>query len=98
MEEQVKQTGLHQWHVSHGAKMANFGGYDMPLWYSSAKTEHLSVFTHAGLFDTSHMGRTFAKGPEVVEFLNWVVTNDISRLGPMEGLYTVMLKPDESGT
>jgi aminomethyltransferase len=40
------------------------------------------------------MGRTFAKGPEVVKFLNWVVTNDVSKLGLTEGLYTVMLKPD----
>jgi hypothetical protein len=39
---QLKPTVLHAWHLAHGAKMESFGGYDMPLWYSSAKNEHLS--------------------------------------------------------
>ena len=43
MSELIKKTPLHSWHVSNGANMADFGGYEMPLWYSSAKNEHLSV-------------------------------------------------------
>jgi len=51
----MKTTPLHSWHRQMGANMAEFGGYEMPLWYSSAKNEHLSVLTAAGVFDTSHM-------------------------------------------
>ena len=50
MEQETKQTALHGWHTSRGANMADFGGYEMPLWYSSAKDEHLSVLQQAGLF------------------------------------------------
>jgi len=53
--KRIKKTPLHARHLYKGAKMAEFGGYEMPLWYSSVKTEHLAVLTHARLFDTSHM-------------------------------------------
>ena len=54
MEKESGKTLLHGWHVARGANMADFGGYEMPLWYSSAKNEHMAVLTHAGMFDTSH--------------------------------------------
>ena len=54
--ENQKKTVLHNWHVDHGANMALFGGYDMPLWYKTGvKAEHLAVIQAAGIFDTSHM-------------------------------------------
>ncbi|MDP4979986.1 MAG: aminomethyltransferase family protein, partial [Desulfobacterales bacterium] len=63
MSTPVKKTRLHGWHVNHGANMAIFGAYDMPLWYpSGAKEEHLVVLTHAGIFDTSHMSVITVKG------------------------------------
>ena len=62
MQKESKTTPLHDWHTAQGANMADFGGYDMPLWYSTAKTEHLSVLTHAGIFDTSHMAAVMVAG------------------------------------
>jgi glycine cleavage system T protein (aminomethyltransferase) len=63
MSTPVKKTRLHGWHVNHGANMAIFGAYDMPLWYpSGAKEEHLVVLTRAGIFDTSHMSVVMVKG------------------------------------
>jgi aminomethyltransferase len=90
---ELKKTHIYAYHAEHG-NIVDFGGYALPVWFEGIIPEHHAVRNGVGVFDTSHMGRTFAKGSEVVKFLNWVVTNDVSRLGPMEGLYTVMLKPD----
>ena len=63
MENKVKKTRLHAWHVDRGANMAQFGEYDMPLWYpSGAKQEHLVVLNSAGIFDTSHMCTVLRSG------------------------------------
>ncbi|MCG6895459.1 MAG: aminomethyl transferase family protein [Desulfobacteraceae bacterium] len=71
------QTPLHAWHTTQGAKMAEFGGYDMPLWYASAKQEHLSVLTAAGLFDTSHMAVVGVQGPDALALLQACFTKDL---------------------
>lgn len=76
-QAEIKTTPLHDWHRSHGANMADFGGYDMPLWYSSAKNEHLSVLTAAGLFDTSHMAVLLVAGAGARELLQLCFTNDL---------------------
>jgi len=78
MHKLIKKTCLHNWHTAHHANMAPFGGYDMPLWYDSAKNEHLSVLTAAGLFDTSHMAAVAVKGPDSFELLQYCFTNDLS--------------------
>ncbi len=76
-------TPLHEWHVGHGANMAAFGGYDMPLWYSSAKNEHLAVLKTAGLFDTSHMAVVQVEGPGAFDLLQQAFTNDLAGcIGP----------------
>jgi aminomethyltransferase len=63
MSQPVKRTPLHGWHVDHGANLAIFGSYAMPLWYPhGAKEEHLAVLTRAGIFDTSHMSPLTVKG------------------------------------
>lgn len=72
-----KVTPLHDWHLTHGANMANFGGYDMPLWYSSVKNEHLSVLQSAGLFDTSHMAMILVTGPDARGLLQRCFTNNL---------------------
>lgn len=77
MKDQSKKTLLHGWHTENGATMAEFGGYDMPLWYSSAKNEHLAVLTHAGLFDTSHMASVLVSGPDARDLLQYCVTSDM---------------------
>ena len=77
MQKELKRTTLHAWHVGHGAKMADFGGYEMPLWYSSAKNEHLSVLQHAGLFDTGHMAALLVTGPDARDLLQFCFTNNL---------------------
>ncbi len=85
MSELSKKTYLHDWHTTHHAKMAPFGGYDMPLWYASAKNEHLAVLRSAGLFDTSHMAVVAVKGPESYDLLQHCFTNDLSAcVGPQK--------------
>ncbi len=77
MGKETKRTALHAWHVGHDAKMADFGGYEMPLWYSSAKNEHLSVLQYAGLFDTSHMAAVLVTGPGARDLLQHCFTNNL---------------------
>ncbi|MDJ0782598.1 MAG: aminomethyl transferase family protein [Desulfosarcinaceae bacterium] len=78
-----KKTPLHGWHVARGANMADFGGYEMPLWYSSVKNEHLAVLTGAGIFDTSHMAAVTVSGPDAVALLQHCFTNDLAAcIGP----------------
>ncbi len=77
MSKDTKRTTLHAWHAGHDAKMADFGGYEMPLWYSSAKNEHLSVLQHAGLFDTSHMAAVLVAGPGARHLLQRCFTTNL---------------------
>lgn len=82
-------TPLHAWHTAHGANMAEFGGYRMPLWYASAKQEHLCVLTAAGLFDTSHMAVIHVDGPDALSLLQRCFTKDLDACigkaaGPIE--------------
>lgn len=78
MENTSKKTLLYQWHVTRGANMADFGGYEMPLWYSSSKNEHMAVLTNAGMFDTSHMAAVLISGSQAFELLQLCFTNDLS--------------------
>ena len=79
----IKTTPLNDWHRQQGANMADFGGYDMPLWYGSVKDEHLSVLTGAGLFDTSHMAAISVTGPGAEELLQHCFTNNLKAcMGP----------------
>ncbi len=77
MSETIKKTPLHNWHVENGASMAEFGGYEMPLWYSSSKNEHISVVTNAGLFDTSHMAVLTVSGKDARDLLQLCFTKDL---------------------
>ncbi len=88
------KTNLHQTHIDMGAKMVPFGGWDMPVWYSSVSEEHNAVRETAGLFDVSHMGVLEASGPHAAEFLNIVTTNDIDSLDIGQSHYTYLLFPD----
>ena len=88
---EVKQTPLAARHVELGAKMAAFAGWEMPIQYAGIRGEHLAVREKAGVFDISHMGQIWAKGGKVAEWLNGVLTNDLSVLAVGEGQYTLML-------
>ncbi len=82
--ENLKTAALHDWHVEHGARMAPFAGWDMPLWYTSIGDEHRAVRGAAGLFDISHMGIFDVKGPHAAALLNLVTTNDVTALRPVD--------------
>ena len=92
----MKRTKLYDTHVAMGGRMIPFGGYEMPVWYSSVSEEHQAVREAAGLFDATHMGVWDASGPHVVEFLNTVTTNDVSALAVGQSHYTYFLLPDGS--
>lgn len=92
----LRKTLLHDTHLEMGGRMVPFGGWDMPVWYSSVGEEHNAVRNTAGLFDVSHMGVFEAGGPHVVSFLNTVTTNDVSNLAVGQSHYTYFLFPDGS--
>src|SRR5580765_5225543 len=86
----MKRTPLFEAHQKLGGKLIEFGGWEMPVQYTSIVDEHLAVRKAAGLFDISHMGEILAQGPAADEFLNRVLTNDIRKLSPGLGQYTLM--------
>lgn len=76
----VKKTVFHATHVGLGANMAPFGGYEMPLWYTTgAKQEHLAVIEHAGLFDTSHMALLTIEGKDAFNLLQYTFSRDLQK-------------------
>lgn len=81
------KTPLHAWHVAHGARMVEFGGWDMPVQYKGIVEEHHAVRRGVGLFDISHMGRLRFQGPQAADFLNHSLTCDVSRLKPGQVRY-----------
>jgi aminomethyltransferase len=72
-----KQTPLFDWHRSHGANIVEFGDYLMPVWYGSARDEHMAVVTNAGLFDTSHMAAVRVFGTGAFDLLQWCFTRNL---------------------
>jgi aminomethyltransferase len=91
----LSQTPLHSRHVALGAKMADFGGWDMPIEYAGTVTEHTAVRESAGVFDVSHMGYTEITGPGAIAWLNTVLGNDLDRVGAGQAQYNLLC--DESG-
>jgi len=86
----LKRTALFSAHQKLGARLIDFGGWEMPVQYSSIVDEHLAVRNAAGIFDISHMGEVTVSGAAAEEFLNRVLTNDIRKLTPGLGQYTLM--------
>jgi aminomethyltransferase len=88
------KTALYGTHILQGAKIVDFGGWEMPLHYGSQIEEHHAVRRDAGMFDVSHMGVVDLKGGEVREFLRSLLANDVGRLTiPGKALYSCMLLP-----
>jgi len=86
----LKRTPLFSAHQKLGARLTDFGGWEMPVQYTSIMEEHHAVRTAAGLFDISHMGEIAVRGGAAPEFLNRVLTNDIRKLQIHQGQYTIM--------
>jgi aminomethyltransferase len=88
------KTALYDTHVLQGAKIVDFGGWEMPLHYGSQIEEHHAVRRDAGMFDVSHMGVLDLTGDRVREFLRRLLANDVGRLRiPGKALYSCMLLP-----
>ena len=92
MNANLKTTPLNAWHRSQNANMADFGGFDMPLWYETGvKNEHLGVLKSAGIFDTSHMACINVTGPDAFNLINYCFTRDIHPLEQGRCVYGAFL-------
>jgi len=90
-DPELKQTPLFQEHEKLGAKMTEFGGWSMPVCYSSIVEEHQAVRNQVGIFDISHMGQIEVSGPAAKPWLNRMLTNNVDRLAISQGQYTLLL-------
>ncbi|MGL5825809.1 MAG: glycine cleavage system aminomethyltransferase GcvT [Nocardioides sp.] len=87
---QLRQSPLHKYHLSHGAKFAAFGGWSMPLEYDAGVLkEHHAVREAVGVFDLSHLGKLLVRGPGAAAYLNRVLTNDLDRIEAGQAQYTL---------
>ncbi len=86
----LKRTPLFEQHQKLNGRLVEFGGWEMPVQYTSIMDEHLVVRKAAGIFDISHMGEVLVDGANAAAFLNQVLTNDINKLAEGQGQYTLM--------
>lgn len=87
---ELRRTPLYDVYKDYGAKTIDFGGWDLPVQFSSIKEEHEAVRTRAGLFDVSHMGEIAVKGVNSLNYLQKMMTNDVSKLKSGAAQYTAM--------
>lgn len=90
----LKKTPLHAQHVSLGARMVPFGGWDMPVEYSGITAEHLAVRTASGLFDVSHMGEIELAGKNALATVQQITSNDASKLQVNQIQYSALMTPE----
>jgi aminomethyltransferase len=87
----LKRTALNAVHKAAGARLVEFGGWEMPVEYTGIREEHLAVRTGAGLFDVSHMGEIEVRGREALALLQWVTSNDVLRLKDFQAQYSALM-------
>ena len=86
----LTQSPLHDRHLAAGAKLAEFGGWEMPLEYpTGVLKEHAAVRSSVGIFDVSHLGKIVVRGEGAAAFLNSCLSNDLGRIGPGQAQYTL---------
>ncbi|MFI1988164.1 glycine cleavage system aminomethyltransferase GcvT [Actinoplanes sp. NPDC020271] len=95
MSAEFLRSPLHERHVALGAKLAPFGGWEMPLEYAGGGVlkEHAAVRSSAGVFDVSHLGKARVLGPGAAGFVNSCLTNDLGRIAPGKAQYTLCCDP-----
>ncbi len=91
----MKTTPFTDKHIALGAKMHEFAGYNMPIEYTGIIDEHMNVVEGVGVFDVSHMGEIWVKGPKALEFLQKMTSNDVAKLAPGKAQYSCF--PNEDG-
>jgi aminomethyltransferase len=96
-ESALRQSPLHDRHLALGAKLAEFGGWSMPLEYPAGTVaEHTAVRTSVGVFDVSHLGKALVTGPGAAAYVNATLSNDLGKIGPGKAQYTLCVD-DETG-
>lgn len=91
---ELKRTPLYEEHRKAGAKLIDFGGWEMPVQYAGVIEEHNTVRTKAGLFDVSHMGEVDVQGKDALAYVQYITTNDVTRIQDGQILYSPMCYPD----
>jgi len=91
----MKQTQFYDQHLTRGAKMVPFAGYMMPVEYTGVSQEHINVRENVGIFDVSHMGEIWIKGPSAFELVQRITSNDVAMLEPGKIQYSCF--PNDSG-
>ena len=95
MSESIQRTPIYESHVKQGGKMVPFAGWEMPVQYSNLREEHNHVRNSVGLFDVSHMGEIRVHGSEALATLQWLTTNDVSKLQKGQAQYSLF--PNKKG-
>ena len=86
----MKKTSLYQSHLAIGAKMVHFAGFEMPMQYTGVVNEHLAVRHKVGIFDVSHMGEILVSGPNAIDLIQYVFSNDAQNLDVGQAQYGYM--------
>lgn len=93
-EAALKRTPLYEQHLAANARMVEFGGWEMPVQYTGIIDEHQAVRTAAGLFDISHMGEVEVRGPQALQYLQHLVSSDVSSIPVGQSNYGLLCRPD----
>jgi aminomethyltransferase len=93
-EPLLQRTPLYERHLALGARMVEFGGWEMPVQYSGIIDEHQAVRNAAGLFDISHMGEIEVRGPDALPFLQYLMTQDVATIPVGQSNYSLLCRPD----
>src|SRR6478672_11141052 len=92
--ETLRRTPLYDRHEAAGARLVPFAGWEMPVQYEGIRQEHVNVRTNAGLFDVSHMGEIETSGPQAEDFLQRVLSNDVTKIAERGAQYSVLCRED----
>ena len=90
----LKRTALFDRHVDAGAKLVPFAGWEMPVQYAGIREEHLAVRDACGIFDVSHMGEIETSGPQALQLLQRLLSNDVEKLAVGGAQYSVLCRED----
>ena len=90
----LRRTPLFERHERAGARLVPFAGWEMPVQYEGIRQEHVAVRTGAGVFDVSHMGEIETSGPQAEDFLQRVLSNDVTKIAERGAQYSVLCRED----
>jgi aminomethyltransferase len=93
-ESSLRQTPLHDRHAAAGAKLVPFAGWEMPVSYAGIRDEHVAVRTAVGVFDVSHMGEVETRGPQALQLLQHLVSNDVRKVPEGGAQYSLLCRED----